>query len=138
MDERILTILKAVAYGELCSDDGDNYCPYDGCEAWNPSGKYDNPLHDATCIVTLARQVLSEMGMPLLLYRIDSEYRGVRPQEWQVASPSYQLAFNEQEIRDRWPEDADLTHLGHHLLRRNVQVSVIGEAQEALQKEAQG
>jgi hypothetical protein len=130
MDERILAILKEVAYGALCSDDGSSYCIYGNCSAWDTSMKYGNGIHDAECIVTIARQLLKEQGIPLLVYQIDWECFDGRLSKWVPASTSYTLAFSEEEVRTVWKEQTDRTVKG--VLRRNVVITLLGEAQEVL------
>jgi hypothetical protein len=131
MDERILAILKEVAYGELCSDDGSSYCIYGNCSAWDSSANYGNAVHDAECIVTVARQLLKEQGIPLLVYQIDWECFDGRIAEWVPASSSsYMLAFSEEEVRSVWKEHTDRTVKG--VLRRNIVVTLLGEAQALL------
>lgn len=96
MDERILAILKTLAYGETGSNDiGDSLCLYCNYNPYAPSDD-ESGLHEPTCPVRVARAVLKEQGTPLLLYRIDYEQRVTFSTDWHATSVK-RLAFNEQE-----------------------------------------
>ena len=116
MDDRIITVLKAISYGDICRDDEGNYwCDF--CSLKAESDPYDKPIHADDCPVMLARQVLKEQNTPLLLYRIDYEYYTFWS-DWQKWT-HYKFAFDEEEarivptFRQEW---------------RNIQVTVVGEA----------
>ena len=71
MDERVRTVLQAMALGVLGSDDRADYhyclyCTINGY--WNDAS--EEPAHDAHCPITLSRMLLREAGEPLRLYRV--------------------------------------------------------------------
>src|SRR6266568_2998412 len=131
MDERAIIIFKAISYVELCSgDSGDVWCDFCSCDdTYNP---YSLGIHDADCPVTLARILLSELGIPLLLYRVEYEYPSFFD-DWRPHT-NYRLAFSEQEIRELYQENMEPERKHYHPKRRNIQVTMIGEAQKILKK----
>jgi|SRR5579885_2090184 len=115
MDERIITILKAIAYGETAADMyGDSYCLY--CS---------NAEHEPTCPVSLARAALKEQGTPLLEYRIDFEQRHAFGNAWFQISAS-RLAFSEQEALKGF-EDSPNPDDQWNMKRRNAKATPIRE-----------
>lgn len=115
--ERVLPILKEVARGELhWNDTDDQYCAFDICDYYNWSHKY----HSQDCPVTLARRILKEQGIPLMVWTLTYEFRAARSSNWhtvQVVS----IDYTEQEAIARFPESPDLDDM-HVSKRRNIQV----------------
>jgi len=70
MDERVRTVLQAMARGLLGSDDRADYhyCLY--CTISGYWEENEEPAHDPPCPISLARLLLREAGEPLRLYRV--------------------------------------------------------------------
>lgn len=129
MDERILRILKEVAYGEVETDDMGSQCLYcngDEIYDWhNP--RIDKVAHEPTCPIILARDVLREMGTPLKVYDLRWEYipgaskhMSVEEQNNLPHGTVYQLigGYSEEEIRAKLPD-------GEEYNRYNVQLTFV-------------
>lgn len=78
LDERIITILKEVAYGEVQTDDMGNECLYcNGDEIYDWHNiRIDKVEHKPDCPIMLARDILREMGTPLQVYNVTYEASG--------------------------------------------------------------
>ncbi len=75
MDERVLTIVRAVALGPVNEDDFEPYCIF--CHNQDESMISPTDIarirHDSDCPVALARTILKEQGTPVSVYQIDAE-----------------------------------------------------------------
>lgn len=73
MDERMLSILKAVA--KECLDDDGWYCNF--CQSkglpLNREHYVDVVEHEASCPTILARAILKEQGQPMQVYEVSYE-----------------------------------------------------------------
>lgn len=70
MNERMLSILKAVAEEHTLDYDGMALeCIFCNGE-WLLPGQIDEVQHEATCPTTLARTILKEQGQPLQVYEV--------------------------------------------------------------------
>lgn len=99
MDERTLAIVKAVALdaATYCDDWADINCAF--CSA--SEGEYFAPglpkiNHAASCEVTLARQILKDMGTPVNIYKVEFEYLQKNGKKWR-AKDIYKFATTEEE-----------------------------------------
>jgi hypothetical protein len=85
VDERTLTIIKAMARGPACYDDNSNsICVYCDTE-WdhiNVAG-FREIRHKPECPVLLARTVLKELGTPMNIYQIGSRYASIKREQRQ-------------------------------------------------------
>jgi len=126
MDERLITILKAVAYGETVSDeDGDSLCLYCGFNSHLDSNG-ENGLHEPACPVWLARAILKEQGMPLSLYRIEYEQRTAFNIFGWYKTTDARLAFSEREALRGYEDSPDPDDM-RNSKRRNAKVTLIRE-----------
>ena len=103
--------MKAVSYAEIAYDDVCLYCLYR--EEALPAEH--NP-HAPSCPVTLARALLKEMHMPLLLYRVEYEAREINGLRWRPFS-STQLAFSAQEAVAKFADSPDPDDLSRGKIR---------------------
>lgn len=79
MDERTLTIIKAMARGPACYDDNSNsICVYCGTE-WDHIhvAGFREIRHQPECPILLARMTLKELGTPMNIYKIVHQYVSV-------------------------------------------------------------
>lgn len=76
IDERIINVLKEMAYGEVQHNDSGCECHYcNGNEIYDWHNIIiDHIEHETTCPIILARDVLREMGTPLKVYNVSWEY----------------------------------------------------------------
>ena len=101
MNERILKILKDVAYGEMASDEMDTRCLH--CSEEQPYSADINVQHSVDCPVTLARTLLQEQGMPLYLYQVVQEEVAPGRDTWRDET-YLRFAFSEDELRSQFPK----------------------------------
>ena len=100
MDERILAILKEVAYEHTDDCDGMHLECVFACGGERDYSAYtdysrgnvDLIAHTAPCPTMLARAVLREMGMRLRVYQVG--YDGI--------TPHFRAGFNEDEVRAQY------------------------------------
>lgn len=127
MDERIIAILKTVALEVINDDDGSIYCAFDcgGDRTYSDSAnKFNTINHKPTCETVIARNILSEQGIPLYKYAITSEVQDTmskRSDNWHPIT-EYGKAFSEQEARDKY-----LTPMMQWKFRRNLKIECVGE-----------
>lgn len=76
MDERVIKVLKEMAYGEVQHNDSGCECHYcNGNEVYDWHNIIiDHIEHEPTCPIILARNVLRDMGTPLKVYNVSWEY----------------------------------------------------------------
>ena|SRR5579884_3289786 len=90
LDPRMLTVLKAVARGSFCYDEGGAL----ECHYCSPQ---DEEEHESLCPVVLARAVLKEMDMPLCVYRVIWEHELAG--KWQEQQTEV-IAFSPEEAME--------------------------------------
>lgn len=129
MDERIIMVLKAIAYGDVQQDDcGCNchYCNGDEIYDWH-NIIIDHIAHEPTCPIMLARDILREQGTPLKVYNVSWEYilgaskhMSVKALNSRPRETRKQIigGYNEQEARAKSPE-------GKEYNRYNVRLEYI-------------
>lgn len=129
MDERIVKILREMAYGEVQQDDCGctcHYCNGDEIYDWH-SILIDHIAHESTCPIILARDVLRERGTPLKVYNVTWEYipgyskhMSVKVLNSKPRGTVNQLVggYSEEEIRAKLPE-------GKEYNRYNVQLTFV-------------
>lgn len=108
MDERIVKIVKATARGQLAEYAGAAYCMH--CSE-SPYSEVNlailvDMIHEPECIVTIARQLMVEWGMPLNIYQVRYQRRQLRENgkpldDWQPFIDS-QIAFAPEDVLSQY------------------------------------
>lgn len=126
MDERILAILKTLAYGEIGSNDmGDSVCLYCDFNLYAESDD-EQGLHEPDCPVRVARALLKEQGTPICLYRIDYEQRNAWIGTDWYTTHVQRLGFSAQEVLKPYADSPNPEEL-HNYKIRNAQATLIRE-----------
>jgi hypothetical protein len=120
MDERLLSIVKAMALGPICSDDWSSVCLHCDSDEDDRTLEFLSIRHKPGCPVLLARAIMKEQGTPVNIYKVTFQLLGKatsKRQYWRTAN-NYTIAFT--------LEDAikEYTHESHH----NVQAEFVREA----------
>ena len=120
-DQRILSILQAVSYGE--EDTSEDGCIH--CLSKDENIPAMHIAHKPSCPVTLARTILKEMQTPLIEYRIEYEARAINAHTWRSYTAT-QLAFSKQEALREWSDTPDPDDLSRGKIR-NAKATIIRE-----------
>lgn len=127
IDDRMLKVLKEMAYGEVQQDDCGCNCHYcNGPERYDWHNiLIDRIEHEPTCPIILARDVLREMNTPLKVYNVSWEYipsankhMSMKVLNSKPRGTCNQIVggYNEEEVRAKLPE-------GKEHNRYNVQLT---------------
>ncbi len=112
MDERILTIVKAMAMGYLAEDDQGWTCLHCNIAATSQELRKDIEVgeeiqHKPDCPVMLARQWLRDNGTPMNIYCMTGSHCHMitrQGPQWQKFV-TYTLATSEQEVLNNWTSE---------------------------------
>ena len=119
-DQRILNILKEVAYERTEEIGGSPYCVFRHDEPKNSIfEEVDDIDHGTTCPTTIARNILREQGIPLCVYHISYERSLNRSKTWVPMTIQVQ-GFLKEEVEAEVSKWFTSTHMG-----RNVHITFL-------------
>lgn len=129
-NKRLLAVLQAMAQVELDYDENRSQysCLFCSHVTNFPTYPQDgNEPHDSDCPIVVAQGMLGEMGMPLLVFKIEMEAYHSFTQQWQP-STTYTTAFSAEEACAQYPVNEDIhNHIWPKY--RNVHVTLLREVQ---------